>query len=232
MIFFLFVVNISDCVEYLTWTYFFRRLVMNPSYYELLDSSTEGVEKHLLMMIEGVLKDLVSANCITVIDDFEVFSTPLGAITSQYYLCYKTVGLFKTRLNDWRISLMRPDFKSSNRIRNIDDESIKQDENIIVMKNNNNSNNNKNTRNNNNNKNINNNNRNNELTGSEILTHHLLLSGISLELLLQLMCDAFEFAELPVRHNEEYLNADLADELPWNTGNMIKNNFNNIDIFI
>ena len=25
--------SIDDCVEYLTWTYYFRRLIMNPSYY-------------------------------------------------------------------------------------------------------------------------------------------------------------------------------------------------------
>ena len=45
-----------------------------------------------------------------------------------------------------------------------------------------------------------------DLSGSDILRNRLHLSGVSLDLLLKLMCDAFEFAELPVRHNEEYLN--------------------------
>src|SRR4051812_45174341 len=27
--------NVQDCIEYISWTYFFRRLMMNPSYYQL-----------------------------------------------------------------------------------------------------------------------------------------------------------------------------------------------------
>ena len=30
--------NLADGMEYLTWTYFFRRLVVNPSYYELAEN--------------------------------------------------------------------------------------------------------------------------------------------------------------------------------------------------
>jgi activating signal cointegrator complex subunit 3 len=35
-------VNIYDCIEFLSWTYFFRRLIMNPSYYQLTDDTKEG----------------------------------------------------------------------------------------------------------------------------------------------------------------------------------------------
>jgi hypothetical protein len=35
-----------------------------------------------------------------------VTATPLGKISSQYYLNYKTVGLFQLRLDDWRNSLV------------------------------------------------------------------------------------------------------------------------------
>ena len=31
----------------------------------------------------------------------------------------------------------------------------------------------------------------------------------------RLLADAYEFSELPVRHNEDGLNADLAHTLPW-----------------
>ena len=36
-----------------------------------------------------------------------------------------------------------------------------------------------------------------------------------LPLLLRVLCDASEFDELPVRHNEEHVNAQMARELPW-----------------
>jgi hypothetical protein len=33
--------------------------------------------------------------------------------------------------------------------------------------------------------------------------------------LIKVICDAYEFAELPVRHNEDVLNAKLSASLPW-----------------
>ena len=46
--------SVRDVVEYLTWTYYFRRLVMNPVYYGLQDPSPEGVERHLIQLITKV----------------------------------------------------------------------------------------------------------------------------------------------------------------------------------
>jgi activating signal cointegrator complex subunit 3 len=43
----------------------------------------------------------------------------------------------------------------------------------------------------------------------------MLCGGID-ELAL-ILCDAMEFSEVPVRHNEELLNAELAVKLPWPT---------------
>ena len=55
----------QDCVDYLTWTYFFRRLIANPSYYHLEDTSTEGVQEYLQALAESVLADLEAAGtCI------------------------------------------------------------------------------------------------------------------------------------------------------------------------
>lgn len=34
-------------MDYLTWTYFFRRLVQNPSYYDLADTSAENINAYV-----------------------------------------------------------------------------------------------------------------------------------------------------------------------------------------
>ena len=58
----------------------------------------------------------------------------------------------------------------------------------------------------------------NERTGSLMIMERLKHTGVSMERVVRLLCQAYEFAELPVRHNEEHLNADLADDLPWSSG--------------
>lgn len=57
-----------------------------------------------------------------------------------------------------------------------------------------------------------------EPSGSVLLSERLHLSGLSQQRMTRLLCQAYEFSELPVRHNEEHLNADLASDLPWNSG--------------
>jgi activating signal cointegrator complex subunit 3 len=131
--------SIQDAIDYLTWTYFFRRLLVNPSYYHLEDTSNEGVQEYLQNLSESVLGDLEAASCITMSDDFLVAPTTLGLIASYYYLEYTSVGLFEERLED----------------------------------------------------------------------DHTVQS------LAKLLADAHEYDELPVRHNEDQLNAQLAEELPW-----------------
>ena len=50
--------SLRDCIQYLSWTYYFRRLLINPSYYGLVDVSPEGIESHLLELVKQVLSDL------------------------------------------------------------------------------------------------------------------------------------------------------------------------------
>ena len=45
----------QDVVDYITWTYFFRRLLQNPSYYGLDDTSDDALNKCELICIEGSL---------------------------------------------------------------------------------------------------------------------------------------------------------------------------------
>ena len=140
--------NLNNCVEYLTWTYLFRRIVVNPSYYSLEDSSPKSVETYVVNLIKKVVKELVDCGCVDDIDG-EYSSTYLGRIASYYYLHYQTVGLFRNSLQ-----LINTKINSMN-------------------------------------------------------------ESTRIEELVKILCSALEFSELPVRHNEEMLNCELAYSLPW-----------------
>lgn len=58
----------QDGVDFLTWTFFFRRLLANPSYYGLEDSSAQGVHAFLVDLVDGVLTELEAAGCVTIDD--------------------------------------------------------------------------------------------------------------------------------------------------------------------
>uniref|UniRef100_A0A3Q3K309 Activating signal cointegrator 1 complex subunit 3 n=1 Tax=Monopterus albus TaxID=43700 RepID=A0A3Q3K309_MONAL len=129
----------QDAMDYITWTYFFRRLVMNPSYYSLEDISHESINKYLSNLVERSLRDLECSYCIEIKEDGHTIE-PLtyGRIASYYYLKHETIRLFKERLR------------------------------------------------------------------SELPIHELL----------SILTDAEEYSELPVRHNEDQLNSQLAQQLP------------------
>ena len=128
----------AHAVDYLTWTYFFRRLLCNPSYYHLEDTSHEGISAYLASLVQRTLEDLEDNECIEVEED-QITATTLGRITAYYYLDYTTASMFASRVEDM-----------------VNQESV-----------------------------------------------------------LDVMSKATEFAELPVRHNEEHLNADLAKEVEF-----------------
>lgn len=157
--------NMQDCLEYISWTYYFRRLAMNPSYYQLEDASPTGVTKHLKELLWRTLQDLEKGGCIEIDCDSETFSpTTLGKIVSYYYLHYRTVGVFVAGLH--KIASEFPNFAP-------DDVAF---------------------------------------TTTKMNDRTEL---IFLEQYAKLISDAYEFSEIPVRHNEDLLNADLAEIAPW-----------------
>ena len=56
----------QDAMDYLTWTYFFRRLLMNPSYYELEDTENESVNKFLSGLVEESITQLERSACVEI----------------------------------------------------------------------------------------------------------------------------------------------------------------------
>ncbi|ELT88015.1 hypothetical protein CAPTEDRAFT_159536 [Capitella teleta] len=130
----------QDAMDYLTWTYFFRRLVMNPSYYHLEDTDHTNVNCFLSSLVERAIQELVSSYCVEVNpeDNQGIRATTLGRISSYYYLHHSTLQMFNDEL--------------------MQDSTVPD--------------------------------------------------------LLKILSDAHEYAELPVRHNEDQLNAELAPKLP------------------
>ncbi|KAG0487188.1 hypothetical protein HPP92_009283 [Vanilla planifolia] len=87
----------EDAVHYLTWTYLFRRLVMNPSYYGLEDTHTKSINAYLSRLVQNTFEDLEDSGCIKV-DENNVVPLMLGSIASQYYLSYMTVSMFASNI--------------------------------------------------------------------------------------------------------------------------------------
>ncbi|MCO5571323.1 hypothetical protein L7F22_025061 [Adiantum nelumboides] len=88
----------QDAVDYLTWTYLFRRLFMNPSYYDLETTTSEVINAYLSRLVTATLQTLEDAGCVRVNEDDTVEPLMLGNIASQYYLSYKTVSLFSSNV--------------------------------------------------------------------------------------------------------------------------------------
>lgn len=58
----------QDCVDWTTFSFFYRRLRSNPSFYELKDTSHLGISEFLSELVESTLKDLSEANIIELQD--------------------------------------------------------------------------------------------------------------------------------------------------------------------
>ncbi|XP_014495737.1 DExH-box ATP-dependent RNA helicase DExH14 isoform X2 [Vigna radiata var. radiata] len=87
----------QDAVHYLTWTYLFRRLMVNPAYYGLENPDSEFLNSYLSSLVQDTFEDLEDSGCIKM-DEEKVEPMMLGSIASQYYLSYMTVSMFGSNI--------------------------------------------------------------------------------------------------------------------------------------
>ncbi|KAL9125726.1 MAG: hypothetical protein Q9217_005118 [Psora testacea] len=89
------IASTQDAVDWATYTYFYRRLLANPSYYGLTDTSHEGLSTHLSELVENTLKDLSEAKMIE-LDEEDDTVTPLNAamIAAYYNISFITMQTF------------------------------------------------------------------------------------------------------------------------------------------
>jgi len=92
--------NKQDAVDYLTWTFIYRRMTQNPNYYNLQGVSHRHLSDHLSEIVENTINDLEQSKCISIEDDFDVYPLNLGMIAAYYYINYTTIELFSMSLNN------------------------------------------------------------------------------------------------------------------------------------
>ncbi|KAB2579921.1 putative helicase mug81 [Lasiodiplodia theobromae] len=89
----------QDALDYLTWTFFFRRLHKNPSYYGLEISAEEHnttaaqqlANDYMVDLVDKSVSELAESGCATLHSNGDIDPTPLGKIMSYYYLSHKTI---------------------------------------------------------------------------------------------------------------------------------------------
>ncbi|MCL4126057.1 UNVERIFIED_CONTAM: hypothetical protein GTU68_057642 [Idotea baltica] len=91
--------NKQEAVDYVTWTFLYRRMTQNPNYYGLQGVSHRHLSDHLSDLVENTLQDLEESRCITIEEDMDIAPLNLGIIASYYYINYTTIELFNKSLN-------------------------------------------------------------------------------------------------------------------------------------
>jgi len=89
----------QDALDYLTWTFFFRRLHKNPTYYGLEIpaeeqdslSAQEKANSFMTDIVDASMGELARSGCMVAHSNGEVGSTALGKIASYYYLSHRTI---------------------------------------------------------------------------------------------------------------------------------------------
>jgi replicative superfamily II helicase len=209
--------NLENCLEFITWTYFFRRLIYNPSYYQLEDSSEAGIQIYLITMLSKVCVELWMHECIYINEEgYDSASKSSGLITSaSSNTSTSSTGAGKDGTDKAIVTTVLTSLKDTNfmvsptpqgRItsyyylyyktvamfrvkvialnREYKQKQLSYSTDLSSGKNTNET---------------------KEATSSSFSTHEWLISS-----LMFLLCQAYEFSELPVRHNEDLLNMQLA----------------------
>ena len=95
------IASTQDAVDWMaSYTYFYRRLLANPSFYGLSDVSHEGLSAFLSELVETTLKDLSDAKIID-LDEEDDSITPLNAamIGAYYNISFITMQTFLLSLS-------------------------------------------------------------------------------------------------------------------------------------
>ncbi|KMQ83630.1 putative u5 small nuclear ribonucleoprotein helicase [Lasius niger] len=91
--------NKQDAVDYLTWTFLYRRLTQNPKYYGLQGVTHRHLSNHLSKLVESTLFDLQRVYFVGVNYEMIIYPHNLGRIAAYHCINYATIKLFRLSLN-------------------------------------------------------------------------------------------------------------------------------------
>ena len=91
----------QDCIDWLTWTLFYRRIVANPNYYSLEGSGHEALSNYLSALVEDSVDSLVNSGMIVEEQDDNDSLTPgdLGLVASYYNIRTSTIEKFRRAIS-------------------------------------------------------------------------------------------------------------------------------------
>ena len=177
--------SLSQAAAYMKWTYYWRRVLQNPSYYGCPSGETEAVDKFLAKLVSGVVDELNDGGgCVRITKEADegtvaflgnkeeataLEPTGLGKAACKYYLLFKTPINMRAGLRVLRGNLERA---KSEMGKGSDGDAGKD--------------------------------------GGDDVEAEATLAHV-----LKVLSYCGEFDEIPVRHNEEHLNEELAADLRW-----------------
>jgi pre-mRNA-splicing helicase BRR2 len=92
--------NKQDAVDWLTWTFYYRRLSQNPNYYGLQGVTHQHLSDHLSEVVENTVEGLERFGCCSIEDDVDLAPANLGLIAAYYYIRHTTIETFSRCVNE------------------------------------------------------------------------------------------------------------------------------------
>lgn len=92
--------NKQDALDWLTWTFYYRRLSQNPNYYGLQGVTHQHLSDHLSEVVENTVEGLERFGCCSIEDDVELAPANLGLIAAFYYTRHTTIETFSRCVNE------------------------------------------------------------------------------------------------------------------------------------
>ena len=89
----------QEALDFLNWTFLFRRAHHNPTYYGITDdTTTAGVNKYLSELVNQTLENLEESSCVEIYGS-NIYATPFLSISSYYYISHKTLRTLLKHIN-------------------------------------------------------------------------------------------------------------------------------------
>ncbi|KAK0383145.1 hypothetical protein NLU13_9058 [Sarocladium strictum] len=91
----------DDAINWTTFTYFYRRLLANPSYYGLTNTTHEGLSTYVSDLVEDTLKELSESQIIDYDEEEGTVAPQNAAMIAAYYnISYITMQTFLLSLSE------------------------------------------------------------------------------------------------------------------------------------